>query len=365
MTSYTIGFIIEQALGHITHTKNLQAHVPSDPEIRALWGLIPFEVSGLGARIPVYKSNWTVRAGVRARQQISAMAHQAPLDALFFHTQVPAVLSAYWVRRIPSVLSLDATPIQYDQLGESYGHQRGSGAVEQWKWRLNRDCFRAARHLVTWSAWAKQGLVDDYEVPTEKITVIPPGVTTAAWQRPEPRAPHPGPVKILFVGGDLRRKGGMLLLESFRALRHLGVELHLVTKDDLPAEDGLFIYHGMQPNSPELQRLYHQSDIFCLPTSGDCLPMVLSEAGAAGLPSISTTVAGIPEIIQQGETGLLISPGDQQGLTAALATLVQDEGMRLRLGQQAVARVAHSYDAEHNARRLLDLLKREAAAAKR
>ena len=40
MAVYNIGFILEQALGHVTHTKNLQANVPNDPEIRAYWGLI-------------------------------------------------------------------------------------------------------------------------------------------------------------------------------------------------------------------------------------------------------------------------------------------------------------------------------------
>ena len=85
------------------------------------------------------------------------------------------------------------------------------------------------------SDWTKLGLVRDYEVPADKITVIPPGVNVQEWRRPTPRVPHTDPVKILFVGGDLERKGGLVLLEAFRALRHLGLELHLVTKDRLPA----------------------------------------------------------------------------------------------------------------------------------
>lgn len=360
--TYNIGFIMEQALGHVTHTKNLQVNVPLDPEVRPYWGLVPFGVEGVAARIPVYKSNWTVRAGLRARRQVAALARAAKLDALVFHTQVPAVLCADWLHRIPSVVSLDATPIQYDALGASYNHTQGPAALERLKWRLNRDCFRAARHLVTWSTWAKQGLVDDYEVDASKVTVIPPGVNTASWKRPEPRTAHGGPVKILFVGADLERKGGLLLLDAFRALRPLGVELHLVTRNVLPPEPGLHVYNGMQANSPELKQLYHESDIFCLPTSGDCLPMVLSEAGAAGLPTVSTRVAGIPEIIRHGETGLLIPPGHTVALTEALRRLVLDQNERLRFGERAVTRVAHEYDAERNALRLLDIIKHEVAA---
>lgn len=363
MTTYNIGFIMEQALGHVTHTKNLQVNIPLDPEVHAHWGLVPFEVHGTAAHIPVYKSNWTVRAGMRARGQVARLARQTKLDALLFHTQVPAVLSADWLRRIPSIISLDATPLQYDALGASYNHTQGPAALEWLKWRLNRDSFRAARHLVTWSAWAKQGLVDDYEVAAERVTVIPPGVNTASWKRLAPRTTHTGPIKILFVGADLERKGGLLLLEAFRALRPLGVELHLATRDSLPPEPGLHVYNGLRPNSPELKQLYHESDIFCLPTSGDCLPMVLSEAGAAGLPTVSTRVAGIPEIIRHGETGLLIPPGHTAALTEALRRLVLDQDERLQFGERAVARVSHEFDAERNALRLLDVIKGAVATA--
>ncbi len=354
---YRIGFIVEQALGHITHTKNLQQNVPSDLSVEGYWGLVPFETKGVAARIPVYKSNWTVRAGLRARRVVAQLMGQRPLDVLFFHTQVPAVLARKWVERVPSVISLDATPLQYDRLGAAYDHRRGPLWLEIQKWRLNRECFRAAQHLVTWSHWAKQGLIADYEVPADKITVIPPGVNVTDWMRPQPRVPHKGPVKILFVGGNLERKGGLLLLEAYRALRSLDIELHLVTKDAVANEPGVYTYNNLQPNSSALKRLYHECDLFCLPTYGDCLPMVLSEAGAAGLPSITTAVAAIPEIVRDGETGLLVPPGDVAALTAALRTLVENPVLRLRQGQRAVHTVSQDYDAPQNAHRLLALLK--------
>jgi glycosyltransferase involved in cell wall biosynthesis len=364
MTTYRIGFIIEQALGHVTHTKNLQLNVPRDPDVQAHWGLVPWETRGLASRIPVYNSNWTVRAGLRARQAVAGIVRHTRLDALFFHTQVPAVLSINWVRRIPSIISLDATPIQYDALGQFYSHHQGSAWLEHVKWKLNRDCYQAARHLVTWSQWAKQGLVDDYAVPAEKITVIPPGVNSADWARPRPDLPHDRPVKILFVGGDLERKGGLLLLEAFRALRPLGVELHLVTQRGLPQEPGLFVHTQMRPNSAALKQLYHDSDIFCLPTYGDCLPMVLSEAGAAGLPAVATRVAGIPEIVRDGTTGFLVPTGSVPALTDALRLLVVNSDLRVAQGARAVELVSREFDAQRNAHRLLALLKCEADAAR-
>jgi glycosyltransferase involved in cell wall biosynthesis len=364
MAVYNIGFIMEQALGHVTHTKNLQANVPNDPEVHAYWGLVPFEATGLAGRIPLYKSNWTVRAGIRARAAVARIARQTRLDALFFHTQVPAILATSWLHKIPGVVSLDATPMQYDQLGQFYQHEAGSAWMEGLKWRLNRDCYRAARHLVAWGEWTKRGLIDGYEMPADKITVIPPGVNVRDWQRPTPRARHDGPTKILFVGANLERKGGLLLIDSFRALRHLGIELHLVTKDKVTNEPGLFVYNNMQPNSQPLKDLYHSCDIFALPTFGDCLPMVLSEAGAAGMAVVSTNVAAIPEIVRDGETGLIVPAGDTAALTEALRRLVTSPDQRLSLAERAIAHVSREYDAQKNAGRLLDLLKGEADVAR-
>jgi glycosyltransferase involved in cell wall biosynthesis len=364
MAGYEFGFLLEQSLGHVTHTKNLLTNVALDPEVHAHWGLIDFEATGIAGRIPVYKSNWTVRAGARAYRKVARMNRQTRLDALFFHTQVPAILAQRWLRKIPGIVSLDATPRQYDELGAFYKHEQGPAWLEAWKWRLNRDCFRSARRLVAWAEWTKLGLVQDYEVPADKITVIPPGVNVQEWRRPMPRVPHANPVKILFVGGDLERKGGLMLLEAFRALRHLGPELHLVTKDRLAPEPGVFIYNNLAANSPPLKDLYHTCDIFALPTFGDCLPMVLSEAGASGMAIISTNVAAIPEIVRNGETGLTVRAGDAVALTQALRDLATNPAFRMTLGERAMAHVTRHYDAPTNASRLLGLLKAEANAAR-
>jgi glycosyltransferase involved in cell wall biosynthesis len=364
-SAYRVGFILEQTLGHVTHSANLQQNVAGDPTVQPLWGLIPWASEGWAVRVPGYGSNWTLRAGLRARRVLGRMAHTAQPDALFFHTQVAAVLVPDWLARLPSVVSLDATPLQYDSLGTQYGHTTGGGWVEAQKKRLNRLCFTRARRLVTWSDWTAQSLIRDYGVAADKITVIPPGVTTAAWARAAPRTPHAGPVKVLFVGGDLERKGGLLLLEAMRLLRTelaqadggLELELHLVTRTQVQAEPGLFVYYGMQPNSPDLKALFHACDIFCLPTLGDCLPMVLSEAGAAGLPLLATDVGAIGEIVRDGQTGRLVEAGSLAALVAALRDLVEAPELRLRLGEQAWQWVRRRYDAVDNTQQLLELIK--------
>jgi glycosyltransferase involved in cell wall biosynthesis len=92
--------------------------------------------------------------------------------------------------------------------------------------------------------------------------------------------------------------------------------------------------------------------------------MVLSEAGAAGMAIISTSVAGIPEIVRNGETGITVSAGDITSLTRALHDLATSPTLRMNLGERAIAHVTRHYDARTNANLVLDLLKAEADATR-
>jgi glycosyltransferase involved in cell wall biosynthesis len=363
-----IGFVLEQSLGHVTHADNLRSIISDDVSIQPCWLPIPFAVSGWRARLPVYGSNWTVRSGMRARRAIRQAQAAAPLDALFIHTQVPAVLSSDWLAKVPTVVSLDATPRQYDSLGAHYGHAVGGPRVEQVKWWLNRRCFARAAAIVSWSEWAKAGVVAEYDVEPEKVTVLAPGVRCADWAVEDGARPSSNSVRILFVGADLERKGGLVLLDAFRRLRRdaggdhtgvrpLDVRLDLVTQTHVDEEPGVAVHRGLRSNSQPLKDLYRAADIFCLPTMGDCLPMVLSEAGAAGLPLVSTAVGAIPEIVRDGETGLLVPLNDAGALAVALRRLVLDAALRRRLGTAACAHVRAQFDAEKNAHALLQLLR--------
>jgi glycosyltransferase involved in cell wall biosynthesis len=284
---------------------------------------------------------------------------------MFVHTQVPAVLLTDVMRRVPTIVSVDATPLQYDELGRHYGHHAGSRRVEDVKRRMNTHCFRAAHHVVTWSDWTKQDLVRRYEVPPQKITVIPPGVNLARWSPPgEHPRPDDAPIAFLFVGGDFERKGGRDLLGAFRALRaeRQDIELHVVTSAAVDAEPGVQVHRGLTPNDPALIALYHRADVFCLPTLGDCLPMVLSEAGACGLPLVSTDVGAIHEIVVDDVTGLLVPPSDGAALLVALRHLAADASLRERLGAAAHAHVSARYRAESNVEQLVELLVDTASA---
>lgn len=352
-----IGFALEQTLGHITHSSNLHALIPDIEGIDAVFTDVEFPVAGFAARIPGYR-NWTIRAGVRARRGIRRLGR---LDALFIHTQVPALFCVGAMRRVPTVVSLDATPMQYDDLGMHYDHQTGSDRVERLKWRLNRRCFMAAGALVTWSHWTKADLVDRYEVPAGKIHVIPPGVDVDRWAEGQPsadRSADGSPVRVLFVGADFERKGGPVLVDAVRRLRAAGVpvEVDLVTRQSIPPEPGIRCHQGLQPNSAALIELYRRADIFCLPTLGDCLPMVLCEAASVGLPLVSTDVGAIGEVVRNDETGRLVAVGDVSALTDAIGHLVGHPHERRRLGEAARSSVRTGFNAATSARQVVELL---------
>ncbi len=167
---YRFCFIVEQELGHKTHALNLRSILKQTKDIETRWVLPEKSTVGITTKIPVYRSNWTLQAGTQTRQGLSHLRKDFQFDGLFFHTQVTAVLATDWIRRYPSVISLDATPLQYDSLGDAYDHKQGPDWFEDIKQRLYRSCFTAARHLITWSQWAKDGLVADYGIKPEKIT---------------------------------------------------------------------------------------------------------------------------------------------------------------------------------------------------
>lgn len=360
--------VLEQTLGHITHSKNLERLVPEISEVAPVFIPVDDSLDGWAAKLPGWE-NWTVRAGFRANYE---MAHRirdrsvARPDALFVHSQVPAVLMGRWMKRYATVVSLDATPKQYDSLGDFYDHDVGSVRSERFKSWMNRRCYERAQHLVTWSSWAKDGLVEQYGVDPSKVTVVAPGVDVDQWKRSDTAfdsngTRSGGPLRVLFVGGNLARKGGEILLEANRILRaNTGVpdyELHLVTGATVDPEPGVVVHAGFTANSPELIEQYHLADIFCLPTHGDCLPMVLAEAGAAGLPLVSTDVAGIPGIVRHGQTGFLVKAGDVNGLVEALKDLLMNTQRRIAFGAAARALVEQEHNAATNAETLIGILR--------
>lgn len=360
---YRIGFVMEQSLGHITHAKNLHQWMVSDPEIIPTWIPVDFSAPDRWENMPVVRNNWTVRASLRARAQVKAALSDTTLDAIIFHTPVTAIFCWPVMGRIPSVVSMDATPINIDSIGKPYDHTPSAFTpLERLKNAVNRGSFRRARRLVAWCDWTRDSLVADYGIDERKITVIPPGVDLDRW-KPH-RDPWPRPVRLLFVGGDFLRKGGDTVLEAYRSALMPHCELDIVTRDRVDTEGlpGVRVHHGVGPNSPEMMALYARADIFTFPTLADVLPLAIMEAMASGMPVITTAVGGVSKQIEHGVDGFLIRPGDAGALAEATLRLVQDPALLASMGAAARRSAELKFNAARNYASLLQVCKDCAAA---
>jgi glycosyltransferase involved in cell wall biosynthesis len=347
-------FVMEQHLGHQTYYQNIRAFVDNDTQVQATWVLVTYEhTNGVWEHITFLPQR--IRDTLTGRHQVQIGLKQTASDVVFFNTQVPAVLAGKLAQRRPYAISTDLTPIQYDQFSLHYRHHPDRPGLRKiFKHRMNVLAFRGATQLFPWSNWARQSLISDYGVDSRKIEVIPPGVDIATWI---PAAKNStGPLCILFVGGDLYRKGGDLLLQAFRSLAPGSAKLILVTKTQVPAEPGVYVYNNLQPNSATLRQLFQTSDVFVLPTAAEAFGIAAIEAGAAGLAAIVTAVGGLTDIVVDGENGFVIQPGDVQSLSERLRLLASDAGLRERMGKVARQRVETYFDARRNAERIVSRL---------
>jgi glycosyltransferase involved in cell wall biosynthesis len=351
-----IGFVLEQGLGHVAYGMSLRRALAGRTDMECVWLEVSFAEDGIG-RVPVVGKSYALRGNVRARRAIAAAHRAQPLDALFVHTSMLALLSGDLIATIPTLLSLDATPLNYDELAIWYGHKVGNAAIEGIKLLVHRAIMRRARKITAWSEWAKGSLVRDYGVDVDAVTVIPPGTILSNFPDPTARAPRqPGPIRILFVGGDFVRKGGDLLLDVFHRHLRTSCELHLVTAAEIPEGDGVHVHHGVKPHSPELLGLYANADAFVLPTRGDCLAVVLGEAMASSLPIVTTRVGAHAEAVKDGESGFVIDVDDAEALRRSLERLASDPGLCARMGQCSRRLGEERFDMNKNANQIADIL---------
>ncbi len=357
-----VGFVMEQVLGHVTHYHTLRRVLERDERVDAHWLEVTYAGNGRLERLTALPRS--VRGTLRGFLQVRDGLRRRPLDALLFHTQKPAVFQWDYLARVPTVLSLDVTPAQYDRLGAYYDHTPdGDTPVARLKHWINRRTFALAQQIVVWSTWVRDSLIDEYGVPAAKIHVIPPGVDLAFWGPPPAREGRRGLPRVLFVGGDFERKGGRLLLDWFRAHGRGRCELDLVTRTAVAAEPGIRVHHNVVGNSPVARNLFQQADVFVLPSLGECFGIASVEAMAAGLPVVATRVGGATDIVADEHTGLLIPPADPPALAAALDRLLADEVGRRTMGAYGRARAERLFDAERNAGQLVACVQRAAGPA--
>ncbi len=225
-------------------------------------------------------------------------------------------------------------------------------------WRAREGLvYRGAASIFSMSAFAARSLVLDYGVDPARVSVVGAGPNVAPAAAPPARVAGDDPA-VLFVGRCFAPKGGPDLLEAFRRVRraHPRAALWIVSQD-APARlpDGA-VFHG--PLGAEaLSALLARATIFALPTLREAFGLAFLEAMAFGLPVVATAVGAIPEIVADGETGLLVPPRDPAALAAACAALLADPARARRMGEAGRARVAVQFGWDRAAARMLEVLR--------
>lgn len=171
--------------------------------------------------------------------------------------------------------------------------------------------------LIYSSQWAANSALEHYNAKAEQIKIIPFGANLDS--APDvaelhKRCQNMSPVRLLFVGVNWQRKGGMIAYETLLSLLDRGIDAELTIVGCKPP-DGIhherlnvipFINKNVPQEYDRFNRLFLDSHFFVLPTRADCSPIVIGEASAFGLPAVTSDVGGLPALIEEDKNGCIL-----------------------------------------------------------
>jgi starch synthase len=277
-------------------------------------------------------------------------------------------------------------PWKREQLGCGYD-------VSLW---IERTALEMADAVIAVSHGTRDDVLRLFDVPAERIPVIHNGIDTEYWRRDpatdvlERHGIDPSVPYVLFVGRVTRQKG---IVHLVRAIQHLDPGIQVVLCAGQP--DTPEIGHEMAAGVEEAQRtrpnvtwigemvdrdavrqLYSHAAVFCCPSVYEPFGIINLEAAACETPVVASAVGGIPEVVMDGQTGLLVPvalrPDDpmvpvdaarfERDLAAGINQLMADPARREAMGRAARERAITSFGWESIARQTVDLYQRLIAA---
>jgi len=253
-------------------------------------------------------------------------------------------------------------------------HAKDIWTTPDWE---KREKLADAKWAVTCTAVGRDHL-QGLSPAGKPVTLIYHGLDLRRFARSERPAPA-APVIILSVGRAVPKKGYGDLLQALAALPsdlgwrfvHVGGGPLLRELKDLGERLGLrdrIEWRGAQPQEQVLA-LYRQADLFVLASriaddgDRDGLPNVLMEAQSQAVAVLATRTSGIPELIDDGATGMLVEAGDSLALARGLETLIREPALRQRLGEAGRCRIEAQFDMERGIDLLMDRFRPQAGSA--
>ena len=212
---------------------------------------------------------------------------------------------------------------------------------------LARPVWRGARLVLAASGW----LAGEVEaLGARQVEVVPTGAAIPVRTAEEADPPH-----VLFAGRLSPEKGILELVAAADGLP-------LVVAGDGPLRERVPGALGLVPRQ-ELERLYGRAAVVAVPSRREGFGVVCLEAMAHGRPVVASAVGGLRELVRDGETGLLVPPGDPRALRAALEQLLGDAELRRRLGAAARERAREQFSWEAITAKTLAAYERALAAS--
>lgn len=247
------------------------------------------------------------------------------------------------LRQRAYVLHTDNTYALSERYYAPWAPLRGRERAE--RLHLERTTFQNAAFLFPRSEWLRRSMIEDYGCDPARVIRVGGGANFVAESIDEKR--YDGQI-ALFVGGSFRRKGGFDLLRAWRIVQRRlpDAQLWIVGPERerkfAEAHPGVR-WFGHISDRAALAELFAKASLFVLPSLFEPWGHVFLEAMGQGLPCIGTDHCAMPEIIQHGETGLLVPPSEPEPLAEALAALLLDPQQAERMGRLAYAQMQHGY----------------------
>jgi glycosyltransferase involved in cell wall biosynthesis len=336
----TMQQVVERIPGLAAHHMDLGNDLTLfDRVVRRVLSLPLAPTQGVAANLDLRRWRQELNVGLLAARRITKLRDE--FDLLHFYTQPAAYASVALMKRLPAIVCLDCT----QNLASLETASRLSRASYRAGIAHDGRVFRAAAAIVATSDWAARDLCAAYPDCASKVSVLPVPVDVdvfpARWlgERSERSRGARYRPRVLFIGGDFPRKGGPALLDAWRE-GGFGdrADLEVVTDWPVRASDlsrGATVVSGVAAHTERWRECWRRADLFVMPTEREAFGIVYEEAGAAGLPAVGSAVNAVPEIIRDGETGLLVAPGNRAALIEALRTLIDSSILRERMGRAA------------------------------
>ena len=343
---------------------NMRSGLGATTAARTSWVPVEMYPDDWITRIPPISLNGTWRNSMATWNRMRAFrrAH-GPFDAAYVLEQSLITFLWQFRSRTPFLLATDMTPLFCAKRGFWYAvpefdPEAVSSRVKQ---AITASVYRSAFHLLPWSRAVRDSMIEDYGVPEDRVTVLPPGMDLRLWQAPDRRSRvatmRDHRFTVLHVGTDPHRKGADLLLALAAEPEFRDVTFRFVTGGlDAPALPNVHVHAGLEANSKELQALYHGADVFVLPTRADTYSMVALEAMATGLPVIISRVGGIEDIVEDGATGFLTIPDDLDMLRDRIRRLRAQPALALSMGSRGRRRVEQHFDLTQHLATVMSLM---------